>query len=522
MYNKKAADSNKSRETKNKGNKKEIKEENKEKTINKEENKNENKYKIEEKNIIKEEDTDKEHKNHFEIKEKLNKIKNNLNQESFQNIRKRFNSLIKSDEQTIKIVSSYESKIKELELIINQKEEEINKLKDNMNNSEEIKKPLWNEVIKEEKKNNICINGINYSEQEIISILNKIRKPFNINKENEIELINNIEKTQPELIIENIINIKIQENLNAQNLYQQNGSSKNNYSYQIINGQNFLIKGNKNKEYFIEERDTIQLSEIKKKLLYEVILSDKFTIEQNKSITFVNLIEENINSMQILSSEKEKKIEKKQLEIENSYKFNIQSITKPILEKENKDNAASSSNKEPLQYINTVKFYIQGIKREEINKVKNASEELLKNNKDLLQSIHTNEFLIKQNNKAINEIQLTHQFEIQKIVKPDNKYKWITEMDKNNKFIIEGIEKPLNKIISNNKIELLGKMKKGNKYEDKTEVRNKQKNDNITNTEENNIKMTINYKDNPVYNYEKVIMDEKHPDNKACDGCFIY
>jgi hypothetical protein len=55
-------------------------------------------------------------------------------------------------------------------------------------------------------------------------------------------------------------------------------------------------------------------------------------------------------------------------------------------------------------------------------------------------------------------------------------------------------------------------------------LRRKQKNDAVPLIEENDIKMTVNYKDNSIFNYEKVIMDEKNAENnnKGCDGCFIY
>ena len=136
--------------------------------------------------------------------------------------------------------------------------------------------------------------------------------------------------------------------------------------------------------------------------------------------------------------------------------------------------------------------------------------------------MHTNEIIIKNTNNILNKIQLVNQLEIQKNKNEDKKGRWITEIDKNNILIIEGINKPLNSIISNEKIELIGKKNEENENQCKINLRNKQKKEVDTNNEKSNIKMTINNKDNCIYNYEKVKMDEKNVENKACDGCFIF
>ena len=174
----------------------------------------------------------------------------------------------------------------------------------------------------------------------------------------------------------------------------------------------------------------------------------------------------------------------------------------------------SSFVKEPLKLFKSEKFIIQGIKLEE----NDLSNQLQNEKKDL----HTNEIVIKDTHNAINQIQLVNQLEIQNIEKEDKINKWITEKDKNNSLIIEGIKRPLNSIVSNDKIELVGKINNENK--NKNSLRRKQNHDAVPIIEENDIKMTVSYKDNSIYNYDKVIMDEKNAqnNNKGCDGCFIY
>ena len=118
--------------------------------------------------------------------------------------------------------------------------------------------------------------------------------------------------------------------------------------------------------------------------------------------------------------------------------------------------------------------------------------------------MNTNNFIINEIIKPKNEKQLTTELEIIKYKKPENDKvklsKWITEINKNNKFELLGIKR-------------IEKNKNGGKYE----VR-------INSEEENDIKMTTNNKDNQLFNYEKVKLDEKNGGNKNnfCDGCFIY
>ena len=383
--------------------------------------------------------------------------------------------MAKDDEENFKILNNYEEKVKELELIIKQKEEQIKKLSNNKNNSENISSPLWDEIIKEEKENNFVINGKIYEEYEIINMLNKARKPLIINKENGIEFIEKINIKKEELISENINEIYLYGKEKTENIKTET----KNESYEFFEGDKFFIIGHKNERKNNEGNDSIT----KNKASPEIFFSDKFTIQQNMKKIFINLIKENNNSIQ--------------------------------LDKEQKDSLQLPSfMKEPLKLFKSENFIIQGIKLEE-----NSLAQQLQNEK---KDLHTNEFIIKDTHNVINQIQLVNQLEIQNIEKRDKKGKWITEKDKNSILIIEGIKKPLNSIVSNDKIELAGKINNGNK--NKNDLRRKQKNDAVPLIEENDIKMTVNYKDNSIFNYEKVIMDEKNAENnnKGCDGCFIY
>ena len=382
--------------------------------------------------------------------------------------------MAKDDEEQIKILNNYEEKVKELELIIKNKEEQIKKLSNNKNNSENISCPIWDEIIKEEKENNFVINGKIYEEFEIINMLNKTRKPLIINKENEIEFIEIINIKKEEYISQNIDEI----NLIGKEKNENIKTEIKNESYEFFEGDKFFIIGNKN-ERNNENNDFISNN----KALTEIYYSDKFTIQQNMKKIFVNLIKENNNSIQF--------------------------------DKEQKDSLQLSSFiKEPLKLFKSEQFIIQGIKLEE-----NALSNQLQNEK---KDLHTNEIVIKDTHNAINKIQLVNQLEIQNIEKGDIINKWITEKDKNNSLIKEGIKRPLNSIVSNDKIELVGKINNENK--NKNSLRRKQNNDAVPIIEENDIKMTVSYKDNSIYNYDKVIMDEKNAqnNNKGCDGCFIY
>jgi hypothetical protein len=334
-------------------------------------------------------------------------------------------------------------------------------------------------------------------------MLNKTRKPLIINKENEIEFIEKINKKKEDLISENINEIYLYGKEKTKHIKTE----IKNESYEFCEGDKIFIIGHKNERNIHEDNDSITNN----KASPEICFSDKFTIQQNMKKIFINLIKENNNSIQLQSTKKEKE----QFEISNLFKFKIQSLNRPNLDKEQKDSSQLSSFfKEPLKLFNSEKFLIQGIKLEE----KALAQQLQNEEKDL----HTNEIIIKDTHNVINQIQLVNQLEIQKIEKRDKKGKWITEKDKNNILIIEGIKKPLNSIVSNDKIELVGKINNENK--NKNDLRRKQKEDSIHSIEENDIKMTVSYKDNSIYNYEKVKMDEKNEENnnKGCDGCFIY
>ena len=489
MYNNNTENPKEQIDTKNKKIHKDIKEEKNEPIISNEDNKKEKKEKNEEeKHNNKEKDVDKDNTT-------LNKKNSDMDKENFKILRKKMSFFAKDDEENFKILNNYEEKVKELELIIKNKEEQIKKLSNNKNNTENISNPIWDEIIKEEKENNFVINGIIYEEYEIINMLNKIRKPFIFNKENEIEFISKSNIKKEEFITEKINEI----NLYGKEKIDNAKTEIKNKSYEVYERDKFFIIGHKN------ERN---INENNNKTLSEICLSDKFTIQQNMKKIFINLIKENNNSMQLLSTTKEKE----QFEIINLYKFNIQSLIRPKLDKEQKDSLQLSSFvKEPLKIFKSEKFIIQGIKLEE-----NALTE----KKDL----HTNEIIIKDihTHNVINQIQLVNQLEIQKIEKGDKKGKWITEKDKNNILIIEGIKKQLNSIVSNDKIEFIGKISNENKNE--KDLIRKQKNDVVPNIEENDIKMTVNFQDNSTFNYEKVKMDEKNAENsnKGCDGCFIY
>ena len=475
MYNKKAENPKKQIDTKNKKIHKDIKEEKKEAVINNEDNKKEKNYKVKEKKVIneKEEHINKEKDADKDISPFIKK-NSDLNKDSFKTLRKKMSFMAKDDEEHFKILNNYEEKVKELELIIKQKEEQIKKLSYNKNNSENISSPIWDEIIKEEKENNFVINGKIYEEFEIINMLNKTRKPLIINKENEIEFIEKINIKKEELISENINEI----NLYGKEKNENIKTETKNESYEFFEGDKFFIIGHKN-EKNNQNNDFISNN----KALPEICFLDKFTIQQNMKKIFVNLIKENNNSIQFDKEQKES------LQL-------------------------SSFVKEPLKLFKSEKFIIQGIKLEE----NDLSNQLQNEKKDL----HTNEIVIKDTHNAINQIQLVNQLEIQNIEKEDKINKWSTETDKNNSLIIEGIKRPLNSIVSNDKIELVGKINNENK--NKNSLRRKQNNDAVPIIEENDIKMTVSYKDNSIYNYDKVIMDEKNAqnNNKGCDGCFIY
>ena len=398
----------------------------------------------------------------------------------------------KDNEENFKILNNYEEKVKELELIIKNKEEQIKKLSNNKNNTENISNSIWDEIIREEKENNFVINGIIYEEYEIINMLNKIRKTFIFNKENEIEFISKSNIKKEEFITEKINEI----NLYGKEKTDNAKTEIKNKSYEVYERDKFFIIGHKN------ERN---INENNNKTSSEICHSDKFTIQQNMKKIFINLIKENNNSIQLLSTKKQKE----QFEISNLYKFNIQSLIRSKLDKEQKDSfKLSSFVKEPLKLFKLEKFIIQGIKLE-----KNALIQQLQNEK---RDLHTH------THNVINQIQLVNQLEIQKIEKGDKKGKWITEKDKNNILIIEGIKKPLNSIVSHDKIEFIGKISNENKSQN--DLRKKQKNGVIPNIEENYIKMTVNFQDNSTFNYEKVKMDKKNDENsnKGYDGCLIY
>ena len=278
--------------------------------------------------------------------------------------------MAKDDEENFKILNNYEEKVKELELIIKNKEEQIKKLSNNKNNSENISSPIWDEIIKEEKENNFVISGKIYEEYEIINMLNKARKPLIINKENEIEFIEKINIKKEELISENINEIYLYGKEKTEN----NKKEIKNESYEFFEGDKFYIMGHKNERKNNEGNDSIT----KNKASPEIFFSDKFTIQQNMKKIFINLIKENNNSIQ--------------------------------LDKEQKDSLQLPSfMKEPLKLFKSENFIIQGIKLEE-----NSLAQQLQNEK---KDLHTNEFIIKDTHNVINQIQLVNQLEIQNIEK---------------------------------------------------------------------------------------------------------
>ena len=146
-------------------------------------------YKVKEKKVIneKEEHINKEKDADKDISPFIKK-NSDLNKDSFKTLRKKMSFMAKDDEEHFKILNNYEEKVKELELIIKQKEEQIKKLSYNKNNSENISSPIWDEIIKEEKENNFVINGKIYEEFEIINMLNKTRKPLIIIKRMKLNL----------------------------------------------------------------------------------------------------------------------------------------------------------------------------------------------------------------------------------------------------------------------------------------------------------------------------------------------
>ena len=496
MYNKNAENQKKQIDTKIH---KDIKETKKETAINNEDNKNKKKNNEKEKKVItneephnnKEKDVDKDNST-------FKKKNSDVNKENYKTLRKKMSFFAKDDEEHFKILNEYEEKVKDLELIIKNKDEQIKKLSNNKNTSENISNPTWDEIINEEKENNFVINGKIYEEYEIINMLNKARKPLIINKESEIEFIEKIKIKKEELKSENINEINLYGKEKTENIKAE----IKNESYEVFEGDKFFIIGNKNERNINGDNDSLTNN----KALPEICFSDKFSIQQNMRKIFINLIKENNNSIQLVTSKKEKK----QFEISNLYKFNIQSVIRPQLEKAQKDSLQMASiEKEPLKLFKSEEFIIQGIKQEE-----NILAQQLQNEK---KNLH-----IKDDYNTINQIQLVNQLEIKKIEKGDKKGKWITEKDKNNMLIIEGIKKPLNSIVSNDKIELVGKINNENKS--KNDLRRKQKNDIFPCIEENDIKMSVSYKDYSIFNYEKVKMDEKNAENnnKGCDGCFIY
>lgn len=521
MYNKKAEEPKKQKNIKKKKKNKETKEENKEKVINNEDKEKAEKYKIKEENIITEEEYNNKNKDADNDNVKTDKKENDMNKEGFKKIRKKMSFLSKNEDQTFKMLLDYEEKIKKLELIINDKEEEIKKLTNNKNNSDNIIKPIWNEIIKKDNLNNFMIIGKKYEEYEIVNILNERRKLY-INKENEIEFIYNNNKKKTELKAEKACEIYF---YRKENIIEKNTLEIKKVNYELSNVDKLIIEGYKKEENIIEKKDSIKIYGIKK-TSSEICFLDKFTLVQNKNYNFINLIEENNSKIQLLSTKKKKGL----LSIHKLDKFNIESLIKPKLEKEKKDSLKLSSiTKEPLKLFKIEKFYIQFIKLEDKIKIKNVSEESFQpkqNIFNLLQTIHTNEIIIKNSNSnnIINKMQLVEQLEIQNNKIGSKKGTWITEKDKNNILIIEGIKKPLNVIISNDKIEFSGK--KINEIEShyKNDIRNNQKSSIMPSIGENNIKIAIDYKNNPAYNYEKVKIDEQNAENenKACDGCLIY
>ena len=361
MYNKNAENQKKEINTKNH---KEVKEEKKETVINNDHNEKKKKYKLKEKNVINEEE---EHNYKDKDDEKDNstfkKKNNDMNKENFKTLRKKISFFAKDDEEIFKKFNEQEEKMKELELIIKNKDEQIKKLSNNKKISENISKPIWDEIIKEEKENNFAINGIIYEEYEIINMLNKTRKPFIINKENEIELIEKNNKKIEKLVSQNINGI----NLFGKEETEIIKTETKKVSYEFYEGDKFFIIGHYN-ERIINEDNYITNN----KASSEICFSDKFTIQQNKQKIFINLIKENNNSIQLFSTKKEKE----QLEISNSYKFNIQSLFSPKLDKEQKDSIQLSSIiKEPLKLFKSEKFIIQGIKLKENSLVQKLQNE---------------------------------------------------------------------------------------------------------------------------------------------------
>ena len=335
--------------------------------------------------------------------------------------------------------------------IINEYELKINELQSIINQKEKEIKELLN------KLNN---------EKEIISILNKIREPLiTIKKENEYQIINNIKKPKPELIQQSINDNKIQL-LGSKN----DNKDKDKSIFQLSHIDKFFIEKEKLPENKIESKDKLEILKKDKNPL-KITNYDNFTIEKKKKVE--NVIEKK-DKIQLLSQEEEKK----------ELKLNINKIEKR----------------------DSIELLLNSI-----NKKENKEEEkgnflkILSKKINSLQYMKTNDFIIKENEKPKNEIQLSNNLEILKNKKPKvediKSSKWVTEINNNNKFELLGIKK-----IENN--------------------RNSGKHGAMTNTEEegNDIKMTISNKDNKLYNYEKVKLDEKNGgrNNNMCDGCFIY
>ena len=469
MYNKKAENPNKQKDIKKKKNNKETKEENKEKLINNEIKEKAEKYKIKEENIITEEEYNNKNKDTDNDNLKKDKKGSDTNKEGFKKIRKKMSFLSKNEDQTFKMLLDYEEKIKKLESIINDKEEEIKKLANNKNHSENITKPIWNEIIKKDNLNNFMIFGKKYEDNKIVNILNERRKLY-INKENEIEFIYNNNKTKTELKIENAYELYI---YGKENIVEKNTLEIKKVTYEFSNVDKLFIEGNKKEENIIEKKDSIKIYGIKT-TSSEICFLDKFTLMQNKNHIFINLNEEKNSTIQLLSTKKEKE----PLSIHKLDKFNIESLIKPKLEKEKKDSLKLSSiTKEPLKLFTIEKFYIHIVKSEDKNKNKNASDESFQPKLNILQTIHTNEIIIKNSNSSniINKMQLVEQLEIQNNKIDSKRGTWITEKDKNNILIIEGIKKPLNVIISNDKICFSGKKNKEIESHYKNDIRNNQK-----------------------------------------------
>jgi len=225
-------------------------------------------YKVKEKKVIneKEEHINKEKDADKDISPFIKK-NSDLNKDSFKTLRKKMSFMAKDDEEHFKILNNYEEKVKELELIIKQKEEQIKKLSYNKNNSENISSPIWDEIIKEEKENNFVINGKIYEEFEIINMLNKTRKPLIINKENEIEFIEKINIKKEELISENINEI----NLYGKEKNENIKTETKNESYEFFEGDKFFIIGHKN-EKNNQNNDFISIIKLYQKFVFWINL----------------------------------------------------------------------------------------------------------------------------------------------------------------------------------------------------------------------------------------------------------